>query len=160
MILVTVGTQLAFDRLIRAMDVLAGNLGVPVIAQTGDGEYAPKNMVVRSRIPPAEFNELATASDLLVGHAGTGTILTASKFHKPVVLLPRRASLGEHRNDHQLATAKAFEKRAGVFVAMEEGDLEKAIREAQNFDTSRQDYHASSNAIQNSLQEFLKQWVH
>lgn len=160
MILVTVGTQLAFDRLIRAMDVLAGNLGVPVIAQTGDGEYAPKNMIARSRIPPAEFNELVKASDLLVGHAGTGTILTASKFHKPVVLLPRRASLGEHRNDHQLATAKAFEKRADVFVAMEEGDLGKAIREAQNFDTSRQDYRASSNAIQNSLQEFLKEWVH
>lgn len=35
MIFVTVGMQLAFERLIAAMDALAPTLGMPVIAQTG-----------------------------------------------------------------------------------------------------------------------------
>ena len=33
--------------------------------------------------------------------------------------MPRRASLGEHRNDHQLATARQLEARAGLAVAWE-----------------------------------------
>lgn len=37
MILATVGMQLGFDRLIKAMDALAPGLGQPVIAQVGKG---------------------------------------------------------------------------------------------------------------------------
>jgi hypothetical protein len=37
--------------------------------------------------------------------------------------MPRRANLKEHRNDHQLATAKHFGARSGVYVAYAEEDV-------------------------------------
>ena len=37
--------------------------------------------------------------------------------------MPRRAELGEHRNDHQRATAERFRDRKGIFVADDEETL-------------------------------------
>jgi hypothetical protein len=41
--------------------------------------------------------------------------------------MPRRASLGEHRNDHQLATARALAARGQVRVALDETQLGEAL---------------------------------
>ena len=127
MILVTVGMQLGFDRLIRAMDEIAPELGMPVIAQTGKGTYQARNIKTLESIAPSEFDQLIRETRLLVAHAGIGTVLTAQKFGKPLVLFPRRASFGEHRNDHQLATVGQLDGRPGIGVAYEEADLRAAI---------------------------------
>ncbi len=129
MILVTVGMQLGFDRLIAAMDALALTLGQPVIAQTGKGRYVPQNMDARAKIAPAEFEKLVQQSRLIVSHAGIGTVLTAARFATPIILIPRRAALGEHRNDHQLATVDQLSGRPGVLVAMDESQLSARIAE-------------------------------
>lgn len=127
MILVTVGMQLGFDRLIEAMDAIAPELGEPVIAQTGKGAYQPQHMEARASIPPREFEDLVARSRLIVSHAGIGTVLTAARYSKPVVLFPRRADLGEHRNDHQLATIANLAGRPGILIAESEADLAPAI---------------------------------
>lgn len=129
MILVTVGMQLGFDRLIAAMDQVAPELDLPVIAQTGLGNYTPRNMEARAKIPPAEFEALVQQSRLIVSHAGIGTVLTAARFGKPVILVPRRADLDEHRNDHQLATVNNLAGRPGILVAMTEADLPARIKQ-------------------------------
>lgn len=129
MILVTVGMQLGFDRLIAAMDALAPTLGMPVIAQTGKGSYAPQHMEARAKIGPAEFETLVQQSHLIVSHAGIGTVLTAARFGKPIILIPRRAGQGEHRNDHQLATVTNLAGRPGILVAMDESALPARIAE-------------------------------
>ena len=129
MILVTVGMQLGFDRLIAAMDALAPDLGMPVIAQTGKGTYAPQNMEARARIAPAEFETLVQQCSLIVSHAGIGTVLTAARFAKPIILFPRRADQGEHRNDHQLATVGKLAGRPGILVAKDETELPARIAE-------------------------------
>jgi UDP-N-acetylglucosamine transferase subunit ALG13 len=130
MILVTVGMQLGFDRLITAMDELAPGLGMPVIAQTGKGRYAPANMEARESIAPAEFEALVQQCRLIVSHAGIGTVLTAQRLSKPVLLVPRRAALNEHRNDHQLATARQLNGRPGIRVAMETHELGEKLAQA------------------------------
>ncbi|TRD11673.1 glucuronosyltransferase [Erythrobacter insulae] len=127
MILVTVGMQLGFDRLIRAMDALAPTLGMRVVAQIGAGTYKPENMEAHNRIAAADFEELVRQSQLIISHAGIGAVLTAQRFGKPVVLVPRRADLGEHRNDHQIATVSKLANRAGVLVAMDETQLASRI---------------------------------
>lgn len=106
MIFVTVGTEFPFDRLIRAMDDWAAdNPQDPVIAQIGTGAYEPRHMTWHRRMGRAAFAELVTAAELIVAHAGIGSLVTAGEYGKPVVLLPRRARFGEQRNDHQLDTA-------------------------------------------------------
>lgn len=130
MILVTVGMQLGFDRLIQAIDALAPDLGMPVIAQTGRGTYRARNIETVESIAPVDFDRMITEARLLVAHAGIGTVLTAQKFAKPLVLFPRRAAFGEHRNDHQLATVAQLQGRAGVVIALAESDLGPAIATA------------------------------
>lgn len=127
MILVTVGTQLGFDRLIRAMDQLQPAIGIEFVAQIGSGRYRPKNMRALEKLSAEEFNALAGRAALIVSHAGVGTILAAQRLEKPIVIMPRLADRGEHRNDHQRATVKQLAGRRGIFVAEDEYGLPPAI---------------------------------
>jgi len=126
-IFVTVGMQLGFDRLVRAIDEIAPILGEEVIAQIGDGEYVPQNISYQRHFSPEEISAHFEESRMIVGHAGVGTILAAQRHAKPLVLLPRNASLGEHRNDHQLATARQLQGRPGIEIAFEIEELPAAI---------------------------------
>jgi UDP-N-acetylglucosamine transferase subunit ALG13 len=69
------------------------------------------------------------AADAIVAHAGIGTILTALELGKPVLVMPRRAKFGEHRNDHQLATARRFAELGRVSVAFDETELSARLDE-------------------------------
>lgn len=131
MILVTVGTQLGFDRLIEAMDRLTPTLGTEVIAQTGKGRYVPQHMTAFEKIAPSEFEALVMRAELLVSHAGIGSVLTAARYAKPIVLLPRQADLREHRNDHQMATVRKLTGRPGILIAQDETGLAQRISDAR-----------------------------
>lgn len=123
MIVVTVGTQLPFDRLIRMMDEIAPDLDMPVFAQTGVGTYEPKNIRWQKSIGPVEFDAIVRDAKVIVAHAGIGTVLKAYKHVKPLILVSRRAALGEHRNDHQLATISQLRSRVGIYEAETVDDL-------------------------------------
>jgi len=122
-IFVTVGTQLAFDRLIAAVDGWAARSGAEVFAQTGPGAYVPQHVEHRAFVAPAECRERMLAADAIVAHAGMGTILGALELGRPLLVLPRLAVLGEHRNDHQVATARRFGELGRVTVAADEREL-------------------------------------
>ncbi|WP_082701030.1 glycosyltransferase [Erythrobacter sp. YT30] len=127
MILVTVGMQLGFDRLIEALDHIASTLEHEVIAQSGNGKYVAQNMEQHSSIVPHEFEGLISSADLIVSHAGIGSVLTAARHGIPIVLFPRRADMGEHRNDNQLATCRQLQGRPGIHMAFDEAELRKTI---------------------------------
>ncbi len=91
MILVTVGMQLPFDRLIRALDEIAPMLEEPIAAQLGQSKYRPKNFQGSPAFPVTEFDDLFRQARLVVAHAGIGTILSARRHRKPLVILPRQA---------------------------------------------------------------------
>lgn len=129
MIVVSVGTQLPFDRLIRAMDALAPGLDQPVFAQLGHGRYEPRNMAWAHELDPIAFGERIAAASILVAHAGTGSVMAAQRYGKPLILYPRRAALGEHRNDHQLATCARLKGKTGVYIAMNDGELAALLKQ-------------------------------
>jgi len=123
-IFVTVGTQLAFDRLVNAVDAWAGaHQDLEFFAQIGPTTIRPKFMAHAEFLPPSRVSELMLKSDLIVSHAGMGSILSALKYRKPILIMPRKAGLHEHRNDHQLATAKWLAGRQGVNVAWDESEV-------------------------------------
>src|SRR5687768_1666107 len=111
MIFVTVGTQGAFDRLISTMDQVAELLPhITFVAQVSTGgSYKAKHMKALEFISPTEFDKYFSAAELVVSHAGMGTIISAFEREKPILVLPKLVKYGEHRNDHQLATAKRLE---------------------------------------------------
>jgi exopolysaccharide biosynthesis glucuronosyltransferase PssE len=128
MIFVTVGTQGQFDRLIRAVDTWAGLRGrTDVFAQTGPSEYRPIHIRNKPFIDPNEFSRYVESANLVVAHAGMGSIITALELGKRIIVMPRRADLGEHRSDHQLATAKRFAAQGRILVAPNEQKLFDAL---------------------------------
>ncbi|WP_353475841.1 glycosyltransferase (plasmid) [Salipiger sp. H15] len=125
MIFATVGTQLPFPRLIDALDRIAPRLGEPVIAQVGEAASGDwKHLDPRRALSPREFNAIFTAARIVVSHAGIGSILSARRFGKPLVLFPRRFDLGEHRTDHQMATVQHVKSLRGIHVAFDAAELE------------------------------------
>ena len=123
MIVLTVGTQLPFDRLVQMVDELAPLMSEPVFAQTGQGQYEPRNICWSASMPPGEFEAMLRDASVIIAHAGIGTVLKAYKYGKPIVLVPRQAAYGEHRNDHQLATVAKLGERRGIYVAQQKEEL-------------------------------------
>ncbi len=123
MIFVTVGTQLHFDRMIEVVDRWAANSDDEVFCQTGPSQLHLKACAHREFLSPEEFSKHIEQSSILISHAGIGSIFSAMQYGKPIIIFPRKASLGEHRNEHQLATAKKFKDRKGIYVAFSEEQL-------------------------------------
>lgn len=124
MIFASVGTQLGFDRLIRTLDNWrAVRPEVDVVAQIGPGSYVPINMWSTRYLLSAQYDSMVEAASLLVSHAGVGSLLTACQWNKPIIMLPRRAELGEHRNNHQLEGAVRVFRQRGAHVAMDVDEL-------------------------------------
>ena len=116
---VTVGTQLPFDRLVGAVETWAvrRDMTEHVFVQCGPTTQPPTRIGWKRFIDVTECARRTDTADVIVGHAGMGTILTALDRGKPVIVLPRRADLGEHRNDHQLATARRLQHLRQLTVA-------------------------------------------
>ena len=128
MILVAVGTQFPFDRLVETVDQWAADGTRDVVAQIGPSSYVPANIQAHSFLPPKEFQALLERADLVIAHCGMGSILSALSHGKPIIVMPRSAAKGEHRNDHQCATAQRFSDQPGVTVAWDEADLRQLPR--------------------------------
>jgi UDP-N-acetylglucosamine transferase subunit ALG13 len=124
MIFVSVGSMLPFNRLVQTMDGWAQrHPETPVVIQYGDGSYQPRFAKGLRLIPAAQYRDFVTQANLFVAHAGMGSIITAIQAGKPLLMLPRLQSLGEHNTDHQLATARNVGNRAGLHVAADADDL-------------------------------------
>jgi len=122
---VTVGAQMAFDRMIKVVDNWAAvtDRDVELFAQIGPTSFRPRHLPHVDFMGPEEFAERVDWADVIVSHAGMGTIISALVSGKPLVLLPRQGILRETRNDHQVATAERFSGRPGVVVALDETNL-------------------------------------
>lgn len=132
MIFVTIGSMFPFDRLIRGMDAWAAERGErDVLAQIGDGAYLPRHMRHVRRLSQADFTASVANADVVIAHAGMGTVITAGRLGRPLVLLPRVEAWGEHTTDHQIATANWLRDKPGVFVADTDADLNEAIHAAR-----------------------------
>jgi UDP-N-acetylglucosamine transferase subunit ALG13 len=123
MIFLTLGTQLAFERLVRRLDEAAAVLEEPVFGQIGPSSYTPKHMEHTDYLTPPDFRARFAAARVIVGHAGMGTILSAKAGRKPLLIMARKAALGEHRNDHQIATLQQMSRIPGVHPIGDDTDL-------------------------------------
>ena len=135
MIFVTVGSQLPFDRLVMTMDEWAGlNKETKVVVQMGKTDFIAKHCQINNYIEPVEWEKLLREAEMVIAHAGMGTILKCIDNQKPLVIVPREWKLGEVRNDHQLATASKFTNMSGVFVVNDKDSLFKSIDTILNED--------------------------
>lgn len=122
MIFATVGTQLPFDRLLLGLDTwAAANPDIPILAQAGASKRRFRHIETVGLLGQSDFRNRFAKARLVVAHAGMGTILSAAELGKPLILMPRRAKFGEHRNDHQQDTAREMARLSNVTV-VEDGE--------------------------------------
>lgn len=143
-----------FSRLLAGVAAAAARMPAPVIVQHGHTPFLFEGLTGRAFMPMDAFAALLGQSDLVILHAGAGSILQAIDAGKCPVVMPRRSAEGEHIDDHQCELARAFAKRGLVELAMEVRDLEPAIeralaREAQ---TSRKHDDRLSRLLAEDLQ--------
>jgi UDP-N-acetylglucosamine transferase subunit ALG13 len=125
MIFVTVGSIHPFDRLIQAVDqwLETHPASTRSVAQTGETPFRPQHMDAFASLSPVDYQSRFQAAQLVVAHAGMGTIISALQHDKPTIVFPRRHEFGEHVNDHQVDTVSRFGDLGPIRVAQDEQQL-------------------------------------
>jgi UDP-N-acetylglucosamine transferase subunit ALG13 len=127
-----------------------------VFAQIGRTEWRPSFIPFAPFLEPAEFGRCFAGATAVIAHAGMGTILSALRFEKPILVMPRRAALGEHRNDHQLATAQRLVELGKIHVALDEREL---LDHLANLETLQARAHTGDYAAP-ALLAAIREFVH
>lgn len=128
MILVSVGTQLPFDRLIKAVDDWSHQHNRDdILAQIGPSDYLPRSLNYFSFMEHDRFFDLQSQCSVMVSHAGMGSIITALELGKPIIILARDHERHEHRNAHQSDTLRRFSHYPGIYPARDEAHVAELL---------------------------------
>ena len=160
MIFITVGTEkFSFDRLIRIIDnaINDGIIESECFAQIGESNYIPKRIQYKKFLEFKIFLEYIKKSELIITHAGVGTLLNCLNLGKIPIIFPRLYKYKEHLDNHQLELANALEKEEAVVVAHNEKEL---IYKIKNYNQLIRDLKRYSNgSSKNELINYLNNVV-
>jgi UDP-N-acetylglucosamine transferase subunit ALG13 len=106
-IFVTVGSTYPLDRLIKEVDKLDPKK-FEIFAQIGESKLYPKNIKWKKFINYEEMQKKIKWADIILSHAGVGTIIDCLNQKKSLLLFPRLKKYGESIDNHQLEICKAF----------------------------------------------------
>ena len=101
-----------------------------------------------------KFENYIKQSRLVISYAGAGTIETALRFGKPIIVVPRFEKFKESINDHQLQLTEVLAKESRVIPLYEIDKLGEAINKAAGF-KPKQSINAK-NAIVNIVEAYCK----
>ena len=121
-----------FSRLLSEVARLAPHLPQPVTVQTGSTPFA--NGICRA-VPflgMEDFEAHVRRAQLLIVHAGAGTVINALQAGKCPVVAPRLARYAEHIDNHQLEFARALARQGKIAMAEEMHLLQTAIEDAMS----------------------------
>jgi UDP-N-acetylglucosamine transferase subunit ALG13 len=119
-----------FSRLLDEVTRLALQLPQPVVVQHGGTPFQTDLCEAIPFVEMREFERLVAGAELLILHAGAGSVIHAVRAGKVPVVMPRRLKYDEHVDDHQVEFAAALEAAGRVAVAYEPAQLEDAVRRA------------------------------
>lgn len=157
MILVILGTQdKPFTRLLEALDAQkkAGVIQDELIVQAGCTKLDTDSMKLFDLLPIDEFDALINDADVIITHAGVGSILSALKKGKKVIACARLAQYGEHTNDHQLQIQEEF-ARQGYLISCEDfSKIHEIINQLDEF--SPNPYISTTENVVNTIRDFIQ----
>lgn len=136
LIFATVGATLPFKRLERAIVELkrSGRIPERVVLQVGRSteRHEPvAGLEIVEDLPFGELQDLLERADVVVCHAGTGSIITALSKSCGVVAMPRSLKHGDHYDNHQEEIAGVFANRGLIQTADDSQSLLTALEQAR-----------------------------
>lgn len=146
-ILVTVGTG-KFDALVAAADRLEG----AVVCQIGSGRTVPQKHRWFTLVPDlAQWYDWA---DIVVTHAGGGTLFEALERGKSVIVVPNTG----RTDSHQRELAELFERRSNVLLCTHLDELPAQVERLAKIPCTG--YVAEPCLIPDAIHGFLnkKRW--
>jgi UDP-N-acetylglucosamine--N-acetylmuramyl-(pentapeptide) pyrophosphoryl-undecaprenol N-acetylglucosamine transferase len=109
-VFVTLGTIRPYTFVRAVQEVLAAlEPGDQVVWQLGETHVSDLPGEVNQYMNAKEFNENVACADVVITHAGVGTILATLNAGKLPVLFVRDPALGEHVDNHQSQVAQRLE---------------------------------------------------
>lgn len=137
-ILVTIGSMAGckFTRLFKIVDELCEERVLDkdkVIAQTGCDNYKSSYYKTFDMLPDEKFKKLIAESDVIISHAGTGTVTSCLKKGKKVILFPRLEEYGEHYDNHQLDLCDVFVNKGYTLCAKDKTELKVCLENIVEF---------------------------
>ena len=155
MIFVTVGSQLTFDRLLKAVDkeIEVGNIKDQVIVQGGKTKFKSKNMKIIKFLELDEFDKYIKDADLIISHGGVGSIIDALKYNKTVIATPRLKKYKEALNDHQIQIIENFGIEGYIIPLLDLTELNLAIEKVKTFKPKK--YKSNTNKMVKLIEDFI-----
>lgn len=136
MILVMLGTQNNdFHRLLDEIErnIENGNINEEVIVQAGFTKYKSNKMKIFDITSKKKLEDLIKKADLIITHAGVGSIEMSLEQNKKVIAVPRLKKYKEHVNDHQKDIEGEFNKRGWIIGINDVSELGIALKKVGNF---------------------------
>lgn len=141
MIFVSLGTQdKPFNRIIDYVISLKENLkelqSEKIIIQLGqtkliklENERIEKleNIIIYDMLKPEKMKDIIKDSDIIITHAGVGTIMECLEMGKEIIVVPRKVENLEHVNNHQEEIAFEMEKKGFLTKVDTYEELENKI---------------------------------
>lgn len=158
MIFVTVGNHYqSFDRLIKKVDDIASRLPHEIVIQGGYSGYRPQHTKHFDFVPMSTAVEYIKRSELVISHAGIGTIILCKENGIPLIIFPRRKKYREHGTDHQVEIAKVLQERKdkNIYIVYDECELEEKIMEV----LKRKEIASTENVGRENLIGIIKEFI-
>lgn len=136
-ILICVGaSEYGFERLLKIIDELCDEKkldGKHIISQLGSSSYIPHNFKYFKLIGREEYEKYVENADVIISHAGTGSVIPPLKKGKKVIVFPRMECYGEHLDDHQLELADIFTQNGYTLCATNKEELFNCLSNINGF---------------------------
>lgn len=156
MIFVTLGTQdKSFSRLLDAIEkqIKNDNIKEKVIVQAGHTDYISDNMEILKIIPMDEFDKYIKECDLLITHAGVGSIMTGLNNNKKVIAAARLKEYNEHTNNHQIQIAEEFSKEGYILYLDNFDKLDEILENVKKFKPRK--FKSNNEKFVNIIENFI-----
>ncbi len=137
MILVTVGTQdKPFTRLLEALEKAKQNglIQDEIMVQAGYTVYKSDVLKIKDYYSQTALDDLREKADLIITHAGVGSILDSLKYHKKVIGVARLQKYGEHANNHQYEILDSFTDEGYILRCDDFDHIDEVIKDAYKFE--------------------------
>ncbi|WP_416840395.1 glycosyltransferase [Haloferax sp. DFSO52] len=142
MIFATVGSS-TFPRMMTLISEVHDKVDDELVVQTAGGDLDSDISQV-DYLGFSSFRVNIKESDIVIGHGGVGTLITCLEFNTPLVVIPRKESLGEVIDNHQIKTVEKFEKNPLVSIA---NDAETVCNKIREINSSSQPISSRPNEL-------------
>ncbi len=155
MIFVTIGNDgRHFERLLDRIGELIKEDFDDIVVQFGNSRNSlDTSNKVKAFYNRDEFSSLLKDSDLIITHAGAGTLLQIAQLGKFPLVVPRLKKYKEHINNHQIDIATEFEKKGLCQVLYDVKELDKKLIDVLKKKSLDLDFKNKNNV---NLKESLK----